>query len=328
MTHDADILLSVRDLAVWFDTPRGPARAVDGVGFELSAGERIALLGESGSGKTVTAQALLGLVDRPGRIVSGSIRWRGRELVGLDAREYRRIRGREIALVFQDPPAALNPVLSIGEQLTEAPRTHLGLSAASARDRAASLLGELGFEEGGRWLERFPHQLSGGQRQRAALAQALICDPALVLADEPTTALDPTLVFTVIELLRRRAREQGTAVLWITHDLRVARSIAERAVVLYAGRVVERGELAELARAPRHPYTRALFDARLEAAIRGRALAAPVGTSGDPTDWPSGCRFRRRCAFADDHCATWTPELVGDARHAIACHHPLEEPRA
>ncbi|MBI5434859.1 MAG: ABC transporter ATP-binding protein [Planctomycetes bacterium] len=321
-------LLAVRDLAVHFDAPHaasGVARAVDGVGFEVGEGEVLALFGESGSGKSVTARAILGLIERPGRIVSGSIRFAGRELVGLAEPDYRRVRGREIALVFQDPAAALNPVLTLGEQLCEAPRAHLGLSAAAATERATALLGELGFDGDSSWLARFPHQLSGGQRQRAALAQALLCEPKLVLADEPTTALDPTLVATVVELLRRRAR--GVGVLWITHDLRVARSIARRAVVLYAGRVVETGPLAELARAPRHPYTRALFDARPSATRRGSPLIAPLGSAGDPSAWPSGCRFHPRCPFADAACAAVEPalafSLATDLDRGVACHHPL-----
>ncbi|MCC6406030.1 MAG: ABC transporter ATP-binding protein [Planctomycetes bacterium] len=317
-------LLAVRDLAVHFDAPHsasGVARAVDGVGFEVGEGEVLALFGESGSGKSVTARAILGLVERPGRLVAGSIRFAGRELVGLAESDYRRVRGREIALVFQDPAAALNPVLTLGEQLCEAPRAHLGLTAAAARERATALLGELGFDGDSGWLARFPHQLSGGQRQRAALAQALLCEPKLVLADEPTTALDPTLVATVVELLRRRASERGTGVLWITHDLRVARSIASRAVVLYAGRVVETGPLAELSRSPRHPYTRALFDARPSATRRGSPLLAPQGSAGDPSAWPSGCRFHPRCPFADAACAAIEPALA----RGVACHHPLAE---
>lgn len=319
-------LLSVRGLDVRFAVPgSADARAVDGVSFDLAAGEVLALLGESGSGKSVTARAILGLIQRPGRIAAGSIRFEGRELVGLGEAEYRRVRGREVALVFQDPPAALNPVLTLGEQLCEAPRTHLGLSRGAAQARAATLLDELGLEDGVRWLGRYPHQLSGGQRQRAALAQALACEPKLVLADEPTTSLDPTLVAVVVELLRRRALARSCAVLWITHDLRVARALAGRALVLYAGQVVESGPMAELARAPRHPYTRALFDARLSAARRGEPLLAPSEAAGDPTSWPSGCRFHPRCPLADALCARDAPELRTDGARAVACHRPLAE---
>ncbi|MCK6448971.1 MAG: ATP-binding cassette domain-containing protein [Planctomycetes bacterium] len=337
------------------------AHVVDGLDFELRAGEVLALLGESGSGKSVTARALLGLVDPPGRIVAGSVRFEGRELCGLDEAAWRRVRGREIALVFQDPPATLNPVLTLGEQLCEAPRAHLGLSTNAAAERARALLAELGLDGGEPWLARYPHQLSGGQRQRAALAQALLCEPKLVIADEPTTALDPTLVAVVVELLRRRTRELGTSVLWITHDLRVARMLAQRAIVLYAGRVVEEGPLGELARAPRHPYTQALFAARPGAEKRGRPLSTARGAAGDPTRWPSGCRFHPRCPFADARCAELSPELLpepsaglspglspgpspelgseraprraaeaaresSNARsRSVACHHPLDE---
>jgi peptide/nickel transport system ATP-binding protein len=320
-------LLEVRALGVHLTTPRGVARALDGVDFHIDAGETVALLGESGAGKSVCARALLGLVEPAGRIVSGSVRFAGRELTSLAPDELRRVRGRELAWIFQDPAAALNPVLTIGEQLCEAPRAHLGLSLASARERAVELLEELGLAEGERWLERFPHQLSGGQRQRAALAQALLCEPRLVLADEPTTALDPTLVATVIACLRRRVTERATAVLWITHDLRVARALAARALVLYAGRLVETGPLAELARVPRHPYTAALFAARLENASPGEPVPVVRGAAGDPTAWPTGCRFHPRCPRADERCAEAEPALAENGARRLACHHPLEEAR-
>lgn len=326
-----DVRFTVRSVGVG-DSRTAEARVVDGLDFELGVGEVLALLGESGSGKSVTARALLGLVEPPGRIVAGSVRFEGRELCGLDGEAWRRVRGREIALVFQDPPATLNPVLTLGEQLCEAPRAHLGLSASAAAERARALLAELGLSGDEPWLARYPHQLSGGQRQRAALAQALLSEPKLVIADEPTTALDPTLVAVVVELLRRRTRERGTSVLWITHDLRVARMLAERAVVLYAGRVVEHGPLGELARSPRHPYTQALFAARPGAEKRGRPLSTSRGVAGDPTRWPSGCRFHPRCPFADARCVELAPELRPGPRdprepsssRAVACHHPLD----
>jgi oligopeptide/dipeptide ABC transporter ATP-binding protein len=316
-------LLDVRGLAVAFDTEAGPRRAVDDVSFSVDAEERVALVGESGSGKTVTGLALLGLIDPPGRVVDGSIRFDGRELVGASERDYRLVRGREIAMVFQDSLTALNPSLRIGDQVAEAVSVHdSGASRGAAASRAHELLELVGIGDGDGPVRArdYPHQLSGGMRQRVVLAIALANRPKLLVADEPTTALDVTTQAQILALLDELRAEMGLALLFITHDLGVAAGIADRVVVMYAGRVVEEAEASDLFSVPRHPYTRGLLDSspRL-GSVRG-VLPAIAGQPPGLSEIPPGCAFHPRCGFAEPRCAEAVPPLepVGD-EHNVAC---------
>jgi oligopeptide/dipeptide ABC transporter ATP-binding protein len=316
-------LLEVNGLAIAFDTEVGARRAVDGVTFSVDAGERVALVGESGSGKTVTGLALMGLIDPPGRIVEGSINFDDRELVGLTEREYRTVRGREIAMVFQDSMTALNPSLRIGDQVAEAVLVHdRAASRGGAATRAGDLLALVGVGDGheGARARDYPHQLSGGMRQRVVLAMALANEPRLLVADEPTTALDVTTQAEILALLDGLRREQGLALLFITHDLGVAAGVADRVAVMYAGRVVEEAAAADLFASPRHPYTRGLLESspRL-GAVRGSLSAIP-GQPPGLSEIPSGCAFHPRCAYAEPRCAQEVPSLEEVAeRHTVAC---------
>jgi len=303
----SESLLSVMDLRTWFFADEGVVvRAVDGVSFEVDEGETVGLVGESGCGKTVTALSLVGLLPGPyARIMEGSsIRFRGEELVGASRRHLRRLRGNDVSMVFQETDTSLNPVFTVGAQIVEALRLHRGMSRASARAEAERLLGEVGISEPGRRLDEHPHQLSGGMRQRVMIAMALSREPSLLIADEPTTALDVTVQAQILELLAELRIRRGLAVLLITHDLAVVAEACDRVVVMYAGQVVESGTVAEVFRQPRHPYTRGLL-ASLPSLDRedGRLDAIP-GSVPDPRDWPDGCRFRPRCPHAFEPCAT------------------------
>ncbi len=319
-------VLAVRDLCTWFETPEGTARAVDGVSFELARGETLALVGESGSGKTLTALSILGLVPPPGRIVRGSVRLAGRELVGLPRRALERVRGREVGMVFQEPLSALNPVFPVGEQVAEVLRAHRLADARGARERAQALLAEVGLPDARERARLYPHQLSGGQRQRVVIAMAMACEPAVLLADEPTTALDVTIQAQVLELIAALQRRSGTALLLITHDLGVVAQAAERVCVLYAGRVVESADTIALFERPRHPYTLGLLRSLPRRVRAGERLAALPGAVPPATRWPAGCRFHPRCALARPRCALEEPPLralEGGAR-AAACHYAEE----
>jgi oligopeptide/dipeptide ABC transporter ATP-binding protein len=304
-------LLSVRDLAVRFDSHRGSMRAVDGLDLDLAEEETLALVGESGSGKSATCLALLRLLPATsGRIERGSILLRGRDLAPLSDRDMRRVRGRELAIVFQDPMTALHPMLSVGLQLAEVLEAHLGLPRREARVRAARALGEVGLPAPEALLARLPSELSGGQRQRVSIAMALLLRPALLVADEPTTALDVTLQAQILELLADLRRAHGMAVLLVTHDLGVVAECADRVLVLYAGRAVESAAASELFRAPRHPYTRGLLASLPTVDAGSQARLAPI--PGEPPDLarlPPGCAFAPRCAFARERCTEAVPAL-------------------
>jgi peptide/nickel transport system ATP-binding protein len=319
MTEPA--LLAVRDLRVSFDTPRGPLQAVDGVSFDLAAGEVLGVVGESGSGKSVTLLSVLGLLGQPrgGARVTGSVKLNGRELVGLPPRELQRIRGREIAMVFQDPMTALTPVFSIGAQIVEQLRTHTDLSRAAAKARAIELLAAVGLPSPGAQFERYPHQLSGGMRQRAVIAMALSCNPAVLIADEPTTALDVTVQAQILELIHRLRSDFRSAVVLITHDMGVVAGLADRVLVMYAGRVVERGLARALFEDAQHPYTWGLLGSIPPlAGPRLRRLPSIAGMPPAPDALPPGCAFAPRCAVADERCGT-RPALPAEGDHAAAC---------
>ncbi len=306
-----EALLSVRDLAVRFATPTGPVRAVDGVSFDLAEEETLALVGESGSGKSATCLALLRLLPAPaGRIERGQVLFRGRDLAALPERDLCRIRGREIAIVFQDPMTSLHPMLSIGRQLSEVAEVHLGLSRREARALAVRGLGEVGIPAPETRLANLPGELSGGQRQRVSIAMALLLRPKLLIADEPTTALDVTLQAEILELLTELRRRHGMAVVLVTHDLGLVAGTADRVLVLYAGRVVESAATDGLFRAPRHPYTLGLLESL--PAVDGAPLQRLTPIPGEPPDLarlPGGCAFAPRCAFARERCTTAVPAL-------------------
>jgi peptide/nickel transport system ATP-binding protein len=315
-------LLEVRDLATHFFTRAGVVKAVDGVSFTLRAGEVLGLVGESGSGKTVTGFSLLGLVDPPGRIVRGSIRFEDRELVGMAPDELRRMRGRRLAMVFQDPTTTLNPVLTIAEQMRLALQAHERLSVAAARARCVEVLTIVGMPDAGRRLDAYPHQFSGGMRQRVAIAIALLHRPPLIVADEPTTALDVSIQAQILTEMKSLVREIGTSLIWISHDLATVSSLADRIAVMYAGRIVEDGPTVAVLRTPHHPYTQGLLDSLPAHTEPGRELAQIRGTTPSLLNLPAGCPFAPRCDHADTACGK-EPDISGRADRSIRCHHPL-----
>jgi oligopeptide transport system ATP-binding protein len=323
-------LLSVRDLKTQFATPEGTVQAVNGVSFEVSAGETLGIVGESGSGKSVTMLSILGLIaSPPGRVTGGTANFDGVDLLKLPERSLRDIRGRRIGLVFQDPMTALNPVLTVGRQLTEGLRRHLNLDRNAATQRAIAWLDRVGIPSGAERLGQYPHQFSGGMRQRLAIAMALACEPDLLIADEPTTALDVTVQAQIVELVQQLQRDLGMATLWITHDLALLAGLADRVVVMYAGQVVEVARRDDLYRAPRHPYTIGLLNSlpRLDRP-RDRLIAIP-GFPPDLIAYPKGCPFAERCPVARDRCHQERPPLETKSdcpghSHQAACWLPVE----
>lgn len=318
-------VLELIDLETVFESNRGVVRAVAGVSLTVSAGEILGLVGESGSGKSVTGFSIMGLIDPPGRIRSGQVRYRGRNLLELPEEELRRLRGREIAMVFQDPMMTLNPVLRIDTQITEAMLAHSPIRKAEAQQRALQALGEVGIPAPAERLRAYPHQLSGGMRQRVAIAIALINRPRLLIADEPTTALDVTIQAQILDLVQGLCRERGTALIWITHDLAVVASLAHQLAVMYAGQIIEAGPIDELIDRPRHPYTRGLIDSLPSQAKRGRHLNQIPGMTPSLANLPAGCPFRPRCARAQDACLSLPAERREGLRR-LRCHNPCEQP--
>ncbi|MFF0344462.1 ABC transporter ATP-binding protein [Kribbella sp. NPDC004875] len=318
-------LLSVRDLRVEFATSGGVVTAVDGASFEVGAGETVALLGESGSGKSVTAQAVMGIVPKPaGRVSGGSITYDDRDLLAPGTAKG--LRGREIAMVFQDPLSSLNPVFRVGAQIGEMFRRHRGASRKEARAAALELMQRVGIPAASKRLDDYPHQFSGGMRQRVMIAMALALSPRLLIADEPTTALDVTVQAQIMDLLTRLQAEEGMSLVLITHDLGVVADVADRVVLMYAGRVVETGPLREVYEHSGHPYTSGLMGS-VPALDGPRDRLVPIqGSPPDLLALPSGCSFRPRCQYADALCAEAEPALrqLADrpATHLAACHHP------
>ncbi len=313
-------VLAVDDLSVEFRTSHGWVRVVAGVGFRLAAGETLGLVGESGSGKSVTSLALLGMIGPPnGRIASGSVRLDGAELIGMPERELTRIRGREMAMIFQEPRRSLDPAFTVGDQIAETLRVHLGLSRRAAAARAVEMLDTVGIPDASRRVHDHPHRFSGGMAQRVMLAIALCCEPKVLVADEPTTALDVTVQAKVLDLMRDLQAEMGLAVLFISHDLGVVAEMCDDVAVMYAGQLVERSSADDVFFRPRHPYTGALLEAIPRPNLTGGRLAAIPGMVPPAHDWPSGCRFHPRCAHAVDRCRDEAPELVGDGA-AVRCH--------
>ena len=322
-------LLEIRGLKTHFKTDDGWVHAVDGVDLSVDSGETVCLVGESGSGKSVTAMSVLKLVPMPpGRIVAGQVLWDGRDLVPLPPAEMQRLRGREIGVVFQEPMTALNPVYTVGEQICEGLRLHEGLSRAAALERATELLALVHISQPSRRVHDYPHQFSGGMRQRVMIAMALACQPRLLIADEPTTALDVTIQAQILDLLTELKERLGMAILLITHAMGVVAEVAQRVVVMYAGQVIEEGSVEEVFERPWHPYTQGLIRSipRIDAdASRGARLVSIPGTVPSLIEPPPGCRFAPRCAHVRAACTQATPALraVGTG-HRVAC--ILEEP--
>lgn len=320
-------VLVVENIVVTFSTGVSTIRAVNGVTFQIQPGEILGLVGESGSGKSVTGLAILGLIDPLGRIAAGSIRLNGQELIGRPEKELRRIRGRELAMIFQDPMTTLNPVLRIDTQMIEAIKSHERVSTKAARERAREALVKVGIASPDERLAAYPHQFSGGMRQRVAIATALLNRPKVLVADEPTTALDVTIQSQILAEVQMLAAESGTSMLWITHDLSVVAGLADRIAVMYAGRVVEMGSVAGMLTNPIHPYTAGLIGSVPSRNKRGVPLAQIPGMAPSLAQMPSGCPFHLRCARATAVCRVVLPEPArhGDGRMAC-CHFPLTVP--
>ena len=312
-------LLEVRDLKVTFRTERGRLDAVGGISFRVEPREIVGVVGESGSGKTVSLMSVMGLVTDPNAEISGSILYKGRELVGLTQRQLRSVRGNEIAMIFQDPMTALTPVYTIGWQIIEQLRAHNDLSHGGARKRAIELLAAVGIPNPSATVDRYPHQLSGGMRQRAFIAMALSCNPSLLIADEPTTALDVTVQAQILELIKRLRGDFGSSIVIITHDMGVVAEVADRVMVMYAGRIVERGTTRDLFAEPWHPYSWGLHDSipPLEGA-KPRRLPSIPGSPPSLLDLPKGCAFSPRCPHRFSRCSE-KPVLAGEGGHEAAC---------
>ncbi len=315
-------VLAVENLQTHFFTRAGVVKAVDGVDFTLERGEVMGLVGESGSGKSVTGFSIIGLVDPPGRVVGGSIRFQGEELVGQSEQRLRTLRGDRVAMIFQDPMMTLNPVLRIDTQMIEAILAHEKVSKREAWTRARDGLGAVGIPSPEERLRSYPHQLSGGMRQRVAIAIAFLNNPDLIVADEPTTALDVTIQAQIIHVAQKMCANRGAAMIWIMHDLAVVAGLADRISVMYAGRVVEQGATDEVIDHPRHPYTVGLLGSVPSANKRGQKLNQIPGMTPNMLALPQGCAFRERCPRASDTCLH-DPQITGDV-HRVRCFHPHE----
>ena len=318
---DNDVLLRVNDLKTFFDTDDGEVHAVDGVSFEVEKGKTLGIVGESGCGKSMTAFSILRLIPQPpGRIAAGEIWYRDQNLLTLSNPQIRAIRGNEIAMIFQEPMTSLNPVFTIGEQIAEAVRLHQNADRKTAWKRSVELLDIVGIPLPDERARSYPHELSGGMRQRVMIAMAISCDPALLIADEPTTALDVTIQAQILDVLRRLQEELGMAVILITHDLGVVAEMAHEVVVMYAGQVVEQTDVRSLFARPLHPYTRGLLRSVPTLTTETEQLSTIEGVVPDPARYPDGCRFADRCSFAVDSCRQNAQNLAGAASgHFVRC---------
>ena len=316
---DRDALLRVEDLRVEFPTRRGTLVAVDGVSFHIDAGEVLGVVGESGAGKSLTGAAIIGLLEPPGRIAAGRILFEGKRIDDLRYEAMRRLRGRRIAMVFQDPLTSLNPLYTIARQLVETIRTHLDMNEGAARRHAIGLLREVGIPAAERRIDEYPHQFSGGMRQRVVIALALAANPKLIVADEPTTALDVSIQAQIITLLKRLCTEHGTAVMLVTHDMGVIAETADRVVVMYAGRIVEVGGVRQIITEALHPYTRGLMGSIPTVGHDVERLAQIDGAMPRLTEIPAGCAFHPRCPNAMDRCRIERPELAPVGKARVAC---------
>jgi oligopeptide/dipeptide ABC transporter ATP-binding protein len=320
-------LLSLRHLVTAFDTDEGYLRAVDDVSFDVPPGKTLGIVGESGCGKSVTSLSLLRLIPSPpGFIESGEAFFQGRDLFQMSESEMRRIRGNEISMIFQEPMTSLNPVYTVGSQIVEAIRLHQSMSRRAAKARAVELLGLVGIPAPAERIDSYPHTLSGGMRQRAMIAMALACEPQLLIADEPTTALDVTIQAQILDLLRSLQRELGMSIIFISHDLGVMAEFTHEIAVMYAGKIVEHAETVELFRAPRHPYTQGLLRSLPSQRNRGERLPTIPGIVPDLRSLPAGCRFHDRCDRATEACIVEEPHLLRVEQTEVACYHPEASP--
>jgi oligopeptide/dipeptide ABC transporter ATP-binding protein len=319
----SEVLLRVRDLVVEFPLARGTLRAVDGLSFDVHEGEALGLVGESGSGKTMALRALVGLLPRTAQIAGGSIELAGQELVGAGESRLRSVRGRDIAMIFQEPMTALNPVMAVGEQIGEAPQVRLGLGRREARRRAVDLMRRVGIPDPVRRYDSYPHELSGGMRQRVMIAIALSAGPRLILCDEPTTALDVTVQDQILKLLRGLQEDLNVALVFVSHDLAVIAQTCSRVAVMYAGQLVEDGEVASVFSEPRHPYTLGLLRAVPDFDVVRETLSSIPGSPPDLASPPQGCRFHPRCAFVREDCIAAPVPLIalGEGRNARCLYH-------
>jgi peptide/nickel transport system ATP-binding protein len=318
-------LLQVQGLSTHFATRQGVLRAVQDVSFELRRGQVLGLVGESGSGKSITGLSLMGLVDPPGRQVGGRILLEGQDLSGCSSEQWRALRGRRIAMIFQDPMATLNPVLRIDTQMIEAIQAHAPVSDAAARARCRAALVRVGIPAPDERLSSYPHEFSGGMRQRVAIAIALLNEPDLIIADEPTTALDVTIQAQILFEMQRLCRETGTALIWISHDLSVVAGLADEVAVMYGGRIVEQGSTAAVIERPQHPYTRGLIGSVPSRNPRGARLRQIPGMAPSPLTQDEGCAFRARCAYAALACQQRPSAAEPEPGHRLWCHHPVLE---
>ncbi len=318
-------LLEIEDLHVEFPTQGSVMRAVDGVSLSVEEGEVLGIVGESGSGKSVTMMALMGLIAFPGRVRAKTLRFAGHDLLGIADSQRRRLVGKDMAMIFQEPTTSLNPCFTIGWQLVETLRLHSPLDAASAKRRAIELLEQVGIPAAHTRLNDYPHQMSGGMNQRVMIAMAISCNPRLLIADEPTTALDVTVQAQILDLLRSLQEERGMALVLITHNMGVVSEMAKRVAVMYAGQVVEQGPVAHLFEQPQHPYTEALLAALPERGPVGQRLATIPGVVPGVFDRPEGCLFAPRCAYATQHCTTARPLLRQWPPGEVRCHYPMSD---
>ena len=316
-------LLEIENLSVEFPSRSSVLHAVEGVSLSLDAGDVLGIVGESGSGKSVTMMALMGLVPYPGRVTASKMRFDGHDLLGLSTRERNRLTGKDVAMIFQEPTTSLNPCFSVGFQLAETLRVHLGMDSKAAKRRSIELLEQVGMSDPETRLRAYPHQLSGGMNQRVMIAMAIACNPKLLIADEPTTALDVTIQAQILDLLRSLQRERGMALVLITHNMGVVSDMAQRVAVMYAGEIMEQQPAQALFQRPRHPYTEALMAALPERSDGSARLATIPGMVPGLYDRPTGCLFAPRCSYADDDCRGQRPGLVKGLEAAVRCHHPL-----
>lgn len=320
---DREIVLDVRDLQTHFFTPAGVVKSVDGVSLTVRRGEILGLVGESGSGKSITGFSIIGLVDKPGRNVGGSILFKGEELLNATPKQLQHLRGNRIAMIFQDPMMTLNPVLSIKTHMIETVLAHENVSRQEALRRSIEALTMVGISQPELRIESYPHEFSGGMRQRVAIAIALLHKPDLIIADEPTTALDVTIQSQILSEVQTLCRELGMGLIWISHDLGVVAGLADRVAVMYAGRIVEQGEVDDVLDHPRHPYTAGLIGSAPATNARGARLTQIRGSAPHPLKRPEGCAFRTRCDYATDACLAEPAVTTDDHGHSWRCFHPL-----
>ncbi|WP_198650394.1 dipeptide ABC transporter ATP-binding protein [Saccharospirillum mangrovi] len=325
MTAQESTLLSVENLSVRFGTGKNPFTAVDRISYQVKAGEVVGIVGESGSGKSVSSLALMGLIDFPGKVEAQGLSFKDTDLLKLSEKQRRKITGSDISMIFQDPMTSLNPAFTVGNQIMEAIEVHQGGTPAERKEKAIDLLRQVGIPAPESRINNFPHQLSGGMSQRVMIAMAIACDPKLLIADEPTTALDVTIQAQIIELLLKLQREKQMGLILITHDLALVAEAADRVVVMYAGQIVETGPAAEIFKAPRHPYTQALMRSLPESAMGHNRLQALPGVVPGANDRPQGCLLNPRCPYATDRCRSEEPSYIGPQGRQAKCFYPLDD---